>query len=217
MEDAERYQTTYARADKAGSAAAPTAGLHFTPELREKLTASGREWAEATLYVGYGTFSPVRCADIRDHEMHAEYVEISPETAEAVNRAKAEGRPIVAVGTTSARLLEGAYAALHGGRAALDGGVPLGEGPSGVETVFAGDAPFGGLQPFAGWINVFFYPGKPFRLVDGLVTNFHLPGSSLLMMVSSLAGREVVLGAYQRAVEGGYRFFSYGDAMLILP
>ena len=237
-EDAERYQTTYARADKAGSAAAPTAGLHFTPELREKLAASGREWAEATLYVGYGTFSPVRCDDIREHQMHAEYMEISPETAEAVNRAKAEGRPIVAVGTTSARLLEGVYAALHdkgeapggeveipvSGSAVHRGGDPSGagmptdeKGPSGEEAVFSGGAAFGGLQPFAGWINIFLYPGKRFHVVDGLVTNFHLPGSSLLMMVSALAGREVVLEAYRRAVEGEYRFFSYGDAMLILP
>ncbi len=193
-EDLERYQTTYARADKAGSAAAPTAGLHFTPELRRRLAASGREWAEATLYVGYGTFSPVRCEDIREHGMHAEYVEISAETAKAVNRAKEQGRPVIAVGTTSARLLEGAHTALHGE-----------------------DASFQGLRPFAGWINIFLYPGKPFRVIDGLTTNFHLPGSSLLMLVSALAGRETVLTAYKRAVEADFRFFSYGDAMLILP
>ncbi len=193
-QDAERYQTTYARADKAGSVAAPTAGLHFTPALRQALLDSGRFWAEGTLYVGYGTFSPVRCKDIREHRMHAEYVEISSETAEAVNRAKAEGRAIAAVGTTSVRLLEGVHAALHGEAAG-----------------------FRPLRPFAGWINLFLYPGRPFQVIDALITNFHLPGSSLLMLVSALAGRETVLKAYRQALEAGFRFFSYGDAMLVLP
>lgn len=184
-DDAERYQTIYARADKTGSAAAPTAGLHFTPELRRELAAQGFSWREVTLYVGYGTFSPVRCHDIRDHHIHSEYMEISEETAQAVRQAKAEGRPVVAVGTTSARALEGVAAQC------------------------------GDVRPFAGWTDIFLYPGRPFRVIDALVTNFHLPGSSLLMLVSAFAGRKRMLAAYAEAVSHGYRFFSYGDAMLI--
>lgn len=191
--DAERYQTVYARGDKAGSVAAPTAGLHFTPALREELARFGHEWAEVTLYVGYGTFSPVRCGDIREHAMHAEYVDVPEATAEAVNKAKAEGRPVIAVGTTSARTLEGAFAALHP------------EGATG-----------GSLRAFAGWTDVFLYPGRRFRVIDGLVTNFHLPESSLLMLVSALAGRTRVMAAYSEALAQEYRFFSYGDAMLIV-
>jgi len=183
--DAERYQTVYADPAKAGSAAAPTAGLHFTPGLRAELGRRGFEWAEVTLYVGYGTFSPVRCADIRQHCMHAEYVEIGEEAASAVARAKAEGRPVVAVGTTSARTLEGAFAAA------------------------------GGMGPYAGWTDIYLLPGSPFNVVDCLLTNFHLPESSLLIMVSALVGRETVLGAYRKALANGFRFFSYGDAMLI--
>lgn len=183
--DAERYQTVYADPAKAGSAAAPTAGLHFTPELRARLADRGFQWAEVTLYVGYGTFSPVRCADVRQHRMHAEYVEIGREAAAAVARAKAEGRPVVAVGTTSARTLEGAFAAT------------------------------GGIGPYAGWTDIYLLPGSRFNVVDTLLTNFHLPESSLLIMVSALAGRESVLGAYGKALAAGFRFFSYGDAMLI--
>ncbi len=185
-EDAARYQTAHAREDKAGSVAAPTAGLHFTPELRRALEDSGREWAEVTLYVGYGTFSPVRCEDIREHPMHAEYVELPGETARLVNKARAEGRAVVAVGTTAARTLEGVWATC------------------------------GEARPFQGWINIFLYPGRPFHVLDGLVTNFHLPESSLLMLVSALAGRERVLAAYAEAVRREFRFFSYGDAMLIV-
>jgi len=184
-EDAERYQTVYADPAKAGSAAAPTAGLHFTPELRARLADQGFGWAEVTLYVGYGTFSPVRCADVRQHRMHAEYVEIGEETAAAVAKAKAEGRPVVAVGTTSARSLEGAFAAL------------------------------GRIGPYAGWTDIYILPGATFHVVDSLLTNFHLPESSLLIMVSALAGRDAVLGAYGKALGNGFRFFSYGDAMLI--
>ena len=195
--DAERYQTVYSREDKSGSVAAPTAGLHFTPALRERLVASGREWAEVTLYVGYGTFSPVRSADIQDHVMHAEYVELPESTALAVARAKAEARPVLAVGTTSARVLEGAFAAQF----------PDGSGKGGK---------FPSLQPFAGMTDLFLYPGKPVQVIDGLLTNFHLPASSLLMLVSALAGRERILAAYRRAIAGNFRFFSYGDAMLIL-
>lgn len=184
-EDAGRYQTIYSRPDKIGSVAAPTAGLHFTEDVRTRLQEAGFGWAEVTLYVGYGTFSPVRSDDIRRHVMHREYVEISEETAEAVARAKAEKRPVVAVGTTSTRTLEGV--------ARLCGRV----------------------QPFSGWTDIFLYPGQSFRVIDGLLTNFHLPESSLLMLVSAFAGREYVLSAYQEAVREGYRFFSYGDAMLI--
>jgi len=187
-DDGERYQTTYARPDKAGSIAAPTAGLHFTPELQAALLASGREWAEVTLYVGYGTFSPVRCPDIREHSMHAEYVELPEATAEAVNRARRAGRSVIAVGTTSLRTLEGVFATQRNNF----------------------------LAAYAGWIDIFLYPGQPVKLTDGLITNFHLPGSSLLMLVSALAGRERILAAYAQALDEGFRFFSYGDAMLIL-
>ncbi len=185
-EDRSSYQTIYARNDKAGSVAAPTAGLHFTPEMRRRLSEKGFEWTEVTLHVGYGTFSPVRCTDIREHVMHPEFVEVSLETAETVARAKKEGRPVIAVGTTSARTLEGV--------AGLYEGV---------------------LQAHTGWINCFIWPGYVFQVVDGLITNFHLPESTLLMLVSALAGRERMLSVYRDAVTRGYRFFSYGDAMLV--
>lgn len=203
-DDASRYQTVYAREDKAGSVAAPTAGLHFTPELKEALAASGRGWAEVTLHVGYGTFSPVRSDNICEHAMHAEYVEIDAQTAAAVNAAKAQGRSVVAVGTTSCRVLEGVYAALH-------------RAPEAQNEAGAVHRPGeGALDPYTGWINIFLYPGRPFHLVDGLITNFHLPESSLLMLVSAFAGRQRVLGAYRKAIDSGFRFFSYGDAMLIV-
>ncbi|WP_027187621.1 S-adenosylmethionine:tRNA ribosyltransferase-isomerase [Desulfovibrio cuneatus] len=198
--DAERYQTVYAHSGKAGSVAAPTAGLHFTPALKEALLASGRQWAEVTLYVGYGTFSPVRCEDIRQHPMHAEYAELSPATAAAIEAAKQEGRPVITVGTTSTRVLEGIWQVQHEGQ----------------EQTHGEPGPFS-LAPFQGWINTFLYPGKQFHVIDGLITNFHLPESSLLMLVSALVGRERVLDAYTQAVQQGYRFFSYGDAMLITP
>ena len=184
-DDLSRYQTIYARQDKTGSVAAPTAGLHFTPPLREKLADRGFQWAEVTLYVGYGTFSPVRNADIRSHRMHREYVEIPEATALANAEARAQKRPIVAVGTTSLRALEGV--------AELCGRV----------------------QAYTGWTDIFLYPGRALRVVDGLVTNFHLPESSLLMLVSALVGRKRMLDTYAEAVAQGYRFFSYGDAMLI--
>ncbi len=184
-EDAARYQTVYARGDKTGSVAAPTAGLHFTPEMRAELAAAGFGWAEVTLYVGYGTFSPVRSRDIRGHRMHREYVEITESAAEAVAEARRQGRPVVAVGTTSLRALEGV--AEQCGR----------------------------VQAFTGWTDIFLYPGARFRVADALLTNFHLPESSLIMLVAAFAGRERVLAAYAEAVRRGYRFFSYGDAMLI--
>ncbi len=184
--DRERYQTVYADASKTGSVAAPTAGLHFTPEVRAGLAARGVKWAEVTLYVGYGTFSPVREADIREHKMHAEYVEVPDETARAVREAKAAGVPVVAVGTTSARSLEGMFAAK------------------------------GEVAAFAGETDIYILPGRRFNVVDALLTNFHLPESSLLIMVSTLAGRERIMAAYALALASGLRFFSYGDAMLIL-
>ena len=184
-EDGSRYQTVYARQDKTGAVAAPTAGLHFTQEMRAALAAADFGWAEVTLYVGYGTFSPVRSQDIRHHRMHREYVEIPEATARAVASARRQGRPVLAVGTTSLRALEGAAQQC------------------------------GSVQAFKGWTDIFLYPGAHFRVVDGLLTNFHLPQSTLLMLVAAFAGRERVLAAYAEAVRLGYRFFSYGDAMLI--
>lgn len=184
--DQERYQTVFAREDKTGSVAAPTAGLHFTPAMRADLRERGFDWAEVTLHVGYGTFSPVREHDIRNHTMHAEYVEVSDATAQAVRAARQSGRPVVAVGTTAARTLEG-VAALHQGE----------------------------VCPYAGWVNIFIRPGFVFHAVSGLITNFHLPESTLLMLVSALAGRQTVLDAYAEAVRATYAFYSYGDAMLI--
>ncbi len=185
-EDAERYQTVYAKAEKAGSIAAPTAGLHFTEEVRASLAAAGFLWTEVTLYVGYGTFSPVRCDDIREHRMHAEYCEISEDAARTITQAQENRMPITAVGTTAARTLEGVAAAT------------------------------GGIAPFRGWTDIFLYPGRHPKVVDHLLTNFHLPGSTLLMLVAAFAGRERILNAYARAVAENYRFFSYGDAMLIV-
>ncbi|SBW04751.1 S-adenosylmethionine:tRNA ribosyltransferase-isomerase [uncultured delta proteobacterium] len=185
-DDAERYQTVYAQPEKAGSIAAPTAGLHFTPAVKQALIDAGFTWAEVTLYVGYGTFSPVRCDDIRDHQMHKEYCEVPEETAKIIAEARRQGRPITAVGTTAARTLEG-VARQHGS-----------------------------VVPFKGWTDIFLYPGKTMKVVDHLLTNFHLPESTLLMLISAFAGRERVLEAYAKAVAERYRFFSYGDAMLIL-
>ena len=184
-EDHARYQTVYSRQDKLGSVAAPTAGLHFTPDILDTLSNRGITRAEVTLYVGYGTFSPVRAEDIREHAMHAEYAEVSPETADLLSRTKAEGRPVVAVGTTTTRALESMATRR------------------------------GGIGPFQGWTDIFIHPGYRFQVVDQLVTNFHLPRSSLIIMVATLAGRRRILDAYQHAVRRGFRFFSYGDAMLI--
>ena len=189
--DQERYQTFYADADKAGAVAAPTAGLHFTPALREAILAAGHGWAELTLFVGYGTFSPVRTKDIRQHRLHPEYAELPEAAAQQVIQAKEQGRPVVAIGTTSARVLEG------------------------VAENLAQQGDSRPLCAHRGWLDTFIYPGRPFRVLDALLTNFHLPESSLLMLVSALTGRERLLGAYARAMAGGFRFFSYGDAMLI--
>jgi len=183
LAEPERYQTVYARTP--GSAAAPTAGLHFTPELLDGIKARGIEWAEILLHVGLGTFRPVKESEISKHKMHVEYYEISPAAALAVNRALAEKRRVISVGTTSARALESAF------RQGL-------------------------LHTGAGSTDIFIYPGYRFRVVSGLITNFHLPKSTLLMLVSALAGRERILAAYEEAIRERYRFFSFGDAMLII-
>ncbi len=178
------YQTEYAR--HPGAVAAPTAGLHFTKSLLGGLTASGIEIAALTLHVGYGTFAPIRCADIRKHRMHPEFIGIAEETADAVNRAKRERRRVVAVGTTVVRSLEWLFAKQ------------------------------GEIAPFRGMCDHYIYPGCRFAVVDCMVTNFHLPKSSLILLVSAFAGRSRILSAYREAVRERYRFFSYGDAMLIL-
>lgn len=182
-DDQTNYQTVYAA--RKGAVAAPTAGLHFTPNLLERIRRRGVAVVTVTLHVGYGTFVPVRVDDIRDHRMHHEWFSIPPETAEAVNQARSEGRRVVAVGTTSVRTLE--YAA----------------------------GPDGRLAPGNGSCDLFIYPGYRFRAVDAVITNFHLPESTLIMLVSAFAGRENVLTAYREAVAERYRFFSYGDAMFI--
>lgn len=182
LEDKERYQTVYNR--ERGSAAAPTAGLHFTKELMQKIKEIGCEEVFVTLHVGLGTFRPVSESKIEDHKMHKEFYTVSQEAADAVNKAKAEGRRIIAVGTTAVRTLEAA----------------------GTD---------GQLHAGSSWTNIFIYPGYKFRLVDDLVTNFHLPQSTLLMLVSTLSTREIMLQTYKKAVEEKYRFFSFGDAMFI--
>lgn len=184
LDDKERYQTVYAKWK--GSAAAPTAGLHFTKGLMEDLKSSGVEFAELTLHVGIGTFRPVKTENILEHHMHSEYYSISEETCDKINRVKSNGGRVIAVGTTSCRVLE---------------------------TVSADD---GTIRPGEGETDIFIYPGYRFKAIDGLITNFHLPESTLLMLVSAFAGRENVLSAYEEAIQMEYRFFSFGDAMLIL-
>lgn len=210
-EDFARYQTVYAKEKNIGSIAAPTAGLHFTEEIRQKLLDKGCRWEEVTLHVGYGTFSPVRADDIRNHAMHSEYVEISSETAQAVNKAKEENRPVIAVGTTGTRSLEGMAQAFAEAR----------ECENASSAFFCTDKtdltkntclPCGGCF---GHTDIFIYPGKNFRVIDGLITNFHLPKSSLIMLVSAFAGYDNIMNAYAHAVKAEYRFFSYGDAMFI--
>jgi len=183
-DDKRRYQTKYAK--HTGSVAAPTAGLHFSEELLQKIRQRGVVVVTITLHVGYGTFSPVRSEDIREHHIHSEYIQIPPETAETINDYKRYGSRIWAVGTTTARALEFT--------AHLDGTV----------------------SPFSGLCDLYIYPGYKFRVVDNLITNFHLPQSSLLFLVSALAGRERILNCYDEAVRKNYRFFSYGDAMAIV-
>ncbi|HIS94024.1 MAG TPA: tRNA preQ1(34) S-adenosylmethionine ribosyltransferase-isomerase QueA [Candidatus Alectryocaccomicrobium excrementavium] len=182
LRDRDRYQTVYARED--GSAAAPTAGLHFTPELLQKIRDKGVEIVPILLHVGLGTFRPVKVEDVSEHVMHSEYCEVTPQAVAALRKARAAGGRIVAVGTTSVRTLESASLS-------------------------------GQLEPFRGWTDIFITPGYEFKSVDALITNFHLPGSTLIMLVSAFMGREEALQAYKVAVEEGYRFFSFGDAMLI--
>ena len=183
LADRERYQTVYSR--ELGSAAAPTAGLHFTQELLSQIAEKGVKLCYLTLHVGLGTFRPVKEENILDHEMHSEYCIIPEDTARTVTETKRAGGRVIAVGTTSCRTLES----------------------------FAN--PDGTLDPHSGWTNIFIYPGYQFRCIDALVTNFHLPESTLIMLVSALAGRENILNAYRKAVEERYRFFSFGDAMFI--
>ncbi|KAM3099498.1 tRNA preQ1(34) S-adenosylmethionine ribosyltransferase-isomerase QueA [Phormidesmis sp. 146-12] len=179
----EQYQTVYA--DRPGAVAAPTAGLHFTPSLLDRLQEKGIDRAFVTLHVGVGTFRPVEAEDITQHQMHGEWIEIPVETVEKIRHTQANGGRIIAVGTTAVRSLEGASQSE--------------------------------LQPYCGKTNLFIYPGYQWRVVDGLITNFHLPKSSLLMLVSALIGRERLLNLYEVAIEQQYRFYSFGDAMLILP
>ena len=188
--DAEQYQTVFAR--EKGAVAAPTAGLHFTDELFAKLKDRGIDTAYITLHVGVGTFRPVETEIITEHDMHHEWIDVSSETVAKIKAAKARGNSVIAVGTTAVRALEGA--AKHSG-------------------VVTGND----LQPFRGKTNLFIYPGYQWLIVDGLITNFHLPGSSLLMLVSALIGRERLLDLYREAIAQKYRFYSFGDAMLILP
>lgn len=183
LENKDRYQTVYAK--NPGSAAAPTAGLHFTNELLEKIKNKGINIGYVTLHVGLGTFRPVKAEEVTDHKMHSEFYVLTKETADLVNETKAKGKRVVSVGTTATRVLE---------TAGLKG-LPL--------------------KPETGWTDIFIYPGKDFHVIDALITNFHLPESTLVMLVSALAGRENVLAAYKEAVKEKYRFFSFGDAMYI--
>ncbi len=196
--DPERYQTVYARPE--GSVAAPTAGLHFTDRLLDEIRQRGVETVFVTLHVGWDSFRPVTVDDPRDHPMHSERYELSPESAAAINRAKSEGRRVIVVGTTAVRLLE----------SNADGG------PNGVVGERAADDPGGPLTPGHGSTDYFIAPGHEFKVMNGLVTNFHLPTSTLLMLVSAFAGRERVLAAYAEAVKERYRFYSLGDAMLLI-
>lgn len=184
LKDKDRYNTVYA--EHSGSAAAPTAGLHFTPELLKEIQEKGIDIARVTLHVGLGTFRPVKVDDVENHHMHSEFYMIDEEAAEKINRAKENGKRVICVGTTSCRTVESA--ADENGR----------------------------LKACSGWTEIFIYPGYRFKILDALITNFHLPESTLIMLVSALAGKEHVLAAYEEAVRERYRFFSFGDAMLII-
>ena len=183
LEDKERYQTVYSK--EQGSAAAPTAGLHFTPELMQRLKDKGVGIAEVTLHVGLGTFRPVKEENVLDHKMHSEHYHLSAETAARINETKKNGGRVIAVGTTSCRTLESV-------------------------ATFCGE-----IREAEGWTDIFIYPGYEFKCIDGLITNFHLPESTLIMLVSALAGYDHIMNAYRVAVQEKYRFFSFGDAMFI--
>lgn len=210
LKDKNRYQTVYAKYD--GSAAAPTAGLHFTPELLEEIRSRGIHIAEVTLHVGLGTFRPVKVEHVQEHHMHAEFYQLDQEAADIINQTKQSGGKVICVGTTSCRTVESAAAKLKE------------ETLKSVETdqltengqKMTCKAEHCWVKPCSGWTDIFIYPGYQFQVLDALITNFHLPESTLVMLVSALAGREQVLDAYQEAVEQRYRFFSFGDAMLIL-
>ena len=189
LEDPERYQTVYAK--DPGSAAAPTAGLHFTRGLLDQIQSKNVELAFVTLHVGLDTFRPVQGEDPTEHQIHTEYFQLGPEAANVLNRAKDQGRRVLAVGTTSVRVLEQAASQLDRRRGSK-------------------------LEPRTGWADLFILPGHRFRLVDAMVTNFHLPRSTLLMLVSAFAGRERILATYEEAITQRYRFYSFGDAMLIV-
>jgi len=253
--DLDRYQTVYANATQSGSVAAPTAGLHFTKEIQKNLLEKGFLWEEVTLHVGYGTFSPVRSDDIREHDMHAEYVEISEKTSRAILKAKAENRPIITIGTTATRSLEGmakAYSQFKKEGYSADFTLNT-ESENGIyikdkglnnkvlnnkelndktlkdkvpnvclekncQNTYTENTVQDTILPASGcfgYTNIFIYPGKKFNVVDGILTNFHLPKSSLLMLVCAFAGYENTMSAYRHAIAEKYRFFSYGDAMLI--
>lgn len=184
LQDKERYQTVYSK--ELGSAAAPTAGLHFTPELMDKIRAMGVDFASVTLHVGLGTFRPVKAEEVTEHKMHSEHCLLPKETAEKILKTKANGGRVIAVGTTSCRTLESV-------------------------ATFTGQ-----IQPWEGYTDIFIYPGYEFKVLDGLITNFHLPESTLIMLVSAFAGREHILHAYEEAVKLEYRFFSFGDACLFI-
>lgn len=186
LEDQDRYQTVYAR--ERGSAAAPTAGLHFTEELLEQIKNKGVEVVFVTLHVGLGTFRPVSVDSIEDHDMHSEFYSVTEEAAEIINRTKQTGGKVISVGTTSTRTLET------------------------IASKYDGE-----IRAEQGWTNIFIYPGYEYKAIDGLITNFHLPKSTLVMLVSALAGKETILHAYNEAVKEKYRFFSFGDAMFIRP
>jgi len=186
LRDKERYQTVYAQ--ESGSAAAPTAGLHFTENLLDKINSHGVDVLSIVLHIGLGTFRPVKTENIEDHQMHSEYFYIDQETAASINRAKKEGRRIIAVGTTVVRTLESA----------------------------ANLSPENEIVSMGGWTDIFIYPGYKFKIIDALITNFHFPRSTLIMLVSAFAGRELILKAYDCAIKEGYRFYSFGDAMFIL-
>ncbi len=183
LKEGERYQTVYARRE--GSVAAPTAGLHFTPQLMEQIRAKGVQFLFVTLHIGPGTFQPVRAEEVEEHTLEAEYGELSPSVAEALNQAKGEKRRVIVVGTTAVRVLETAY---RGGQ----------------------------ITPYKGWTDLYIYPGYRFQVVDALITNFHLPRSTLLLLVAAFAGKELIDEAYQEAIKRSYRFYSFGDAMFIV-
>ena len=185
LEDKNRYQTVYAKND--GSAAAPTAGLHFTQELLQKVQEKGVKIAHVTLHVGLGTFRPVKVDDVENHHMHSEFYVVEEDQAKLINDTKKQGGRVISVGTTSCRTLESAT------------------GEDGV------------LRAGSGWTEIFIYPGYQFKMIDGLITNFHLPESTLMMLVSALAGKDRIMAAYEEAVKERYRFFSFGDAMFIDP